>query len=170
MSPQQQFQFCPTCSIRLNPAGVNPLSCPGCQFTFYFNPTVAAAGFIFNPQGEVILLRRAKDPGRGLFTIPGGFIDAGETAEAALRREVQEEVGLPIENIQFVLSWPNRYSYKNVTYDVCDLIFRATTPAPELAQPLDGAEAIVWRSLGTIDPAELAFPSVVAARNLLRSV
>lgn len=45
----------------------------------------------------MILLRRGFDPGAGLWTFPGGFVDLGESVEEAARRETEEELRLPIE-------------------------------------------------------------------------
>ena len=45
----------------------------------------------------MILLRRGFEPGRGLWTFPGGFVDLGESVEDAARREVDEELGMAIE-------------------------------------------------------------------------
>lgn len=47
--------------------------------------------------GRVLLVRRANDPSRGLWSIPGGRVEAGESAQACARREVHEETGLDVE-------------------------------------------------------------------------
>ena len=59
-------------------------------------PIVCVGGLIFRDD-SVILVRRAKDPGRGLWSIPGGAVKVGETLTEALIREMREEVGLAIE-------------------------------------------------------------------------
>jgi len=57
-----------------------------------------AAGALFNPQGQVLLARRPEGASlAGLWEFPGGKIEAGETAHAALVRELEEELGIRIE-------------------------------------------------------------------------
>jgi 8-oxo-dGTP pyrophosphatase MutT (NUDIX family) len=162
MRPTELFRFCPRCGVPRAPENIGqiPLRCAACNFTFYFNPTVAAAAWVYDPQGRVLLIRRAKDPAAGKFGIPGGFIDLGETAEEGLRREVREEVGLEIDRIRFLMSCPNLYLYREVTYPVVDLVFTADGLNPENAKPLDGVAGIEWKFPGDVDPEELAFPSM----------
>lgn len=76
-----------------------------------------------NAEGELLLLRRARDPGKGKFGLPGGFVDAGESAEAALAREIDEEVNLSTTNMRYLCSLPNFYVYKGVELPVTDIFF-----------------------------------------------
>ena len=161
MRPPDLFHFCPRCAAPATP-GANPFVCGGCSLRYFFNPTVAAAGYLSDPAGRVLLIRRAKDPAAGKLAVPGGFIDIGETAEAALRRETREEVGLEVAGVRYLTSTVNRYLYAGVEYPVCDLVFAATAVEPERAQPLDAVAGIVWRLPQDIDPAELAFDSLRA--------
>ena len=59
-------------------------------------PQIAVSAAIFR-DGKVLLVRRARPPGKGLHSLPGGRIAFGETVAAALHREVAEETGLEIE-------------------------------------------------------------------------
>jgi len=60
---------------------------------------VTAAGVVVDDQGRVLLLKHVFRPGSG-WGLPGGFLEAGEQPEAALRRELEEEVGLKVERIK----------------------------------------------------------------------
>jgi 8-oxo-dGTP diphosphatase len=58
-------------------------------------PVVAVGAVVVDPAGRVLLVRRAKPPMTGVWTLPGGRLEAGETLEAAVVREVREETGIP---------------------------------------------------------------------------
>ncbi len=162
MSPSELFRFCPRCAAPRDAANIGqiPLRCEVCGITYFFNPTVAAAAWLHDAAGRVLLIRRAREPAKGKLAIPGGFLDIGETAEVGLRREVREEVGLEIEHIRFFGSHPNHYHYREVTYPVLDLVFTADAVRPDLAQSLDGVCGIEWRFPAEVTPDELAFPSL----------
>jgi ADP-ribose pyrophosphatase YjhB (NUDIX family) len=166
ISPIDIFQYCPRCGEKRSneQLGKNPLHCSSCNFTWFFNPTCAAGIFLFRDDGKSLLIRRAKDPRKGTLAIPGGFIDAGESAEVGLRREVIEEVGLEVHDLKFVCSCPNRYEYKGITYDVCDFIFTGTTTNIESAKPLDGVLQIEWHHLEDVNENDIAFPSIRMGR------
>jgi ADP-ribose pyrophosphatase YjhB (NUDIX family) len=61
-------------------------------------PYLAVSAAIFR-DGRVLVVRRARQPAAGLFTLPGGCVEAGETLNEALAREVMEETGLVIATI-----------------------------------------------------------------------
>jgi ADP-ribose pyrophosphatase YjhB (NUDIX family) len=69
--------------------------CPACGWIYFADPKVATAALI-QQNGQILLVRRANDPQRGLWTLPAGFVDAGEDPAEAVRRECQEETGLEI--------------------------------------------------------------------------
>ncbi len=183
MRPSAWFRFCPRCGAPASsgsdgppPAprtaavsAPEPFRCPSCRFTYYFNPTIAAAVFLRRPDGRMLFVRRAREPGKGLLAPPGGFIDIGERAEDALRREVREEVGLELSSPGFLASFPNEYVYREVTYPVLDFFFVADAVDPDRARALDDVEALCWRDpQAGITPEELAFPSMRLALGELR--
>jgi 8-oxo-dGTP diphosphatase len=59
-------------------------------------PQLAVSGAIFR-DGKVLLVRRARSPGKGFYSLPGGRVECGESLHTALHREVDEETGLRIE-------------------------------------------------------------------------
>ena len=61
-------------------------------------PVLAVSAAVFR-DGKVLLVRRARAPALGLFTLPGGGVEAGETLAEAIVREVAEETGLAIEPV-----------------------------------------------------------------------
>ena len=64
-------------------------------------PFVAVSAAIFNNSNEILIIKRAKEPGKGLWSIPGGIVKTGETLVEALQREISEECGIRVENHQF---------------------------------------------------------------------
>jgi 8-oxo-dGTP diphosphatase len=61
-----------------------------------FRPQLAVSAAIFR-DGKVLLVRRARSPGKGFYSFPGGRVEFGETLHTALHREVDEETALKIE-------------------------------------------------------------------------
>jgi ADP-ribose pyrophosphatase YjhB (NUDIX family) len=59
-------------------------------------PQLAVSGAIFR-DGKVLLVRRARSPGKGFYSLPGGRVEFGESLHTALHREVDEETGLKID-------------------------------------------------------------------------
>lgn len=172
MRPSELFRFCPRCGATRSSDNMadGPLRCAACGLILFFNPTVAAAAFISDGQERVLFVRRAKEPNAGKLGVPGGFIDFGESAEEGLYREVREEVGIAIEQLAFLASFPNEYPYREVTYPVVDLYFTARAVNPEAARPLDGVAGIEWHLPSTVPDEEIAFSSLRKAVGALRSI
>ena len=167
MTPAGLFAHCPRCAAPRAAGGV-PVECAACGLTLFLNPAVAACAFIFDDSGRVLTLTRAHEPQKGQLAMPGGFLDFGESAEDGVRRETREEVGLELDALAYVGSTPNVYPYRGVHYPVVDLVFRAAAIDPRSARPLDGADAIAWRALESLDPRELAFDSLRLGLERLR--
>lgn len=100
-----EVNYCLRCGSALVQAErfgrVRPL-CPACGWVYFADPKVAAAVLI-EQDGKVLLVRRSVDPMRGRWTMPAGFIDAGEDPALAARRECLEETGLQV-NISGLLT------------------------------------------------------------------
>jgi 8-oxo-dGTP diphosphatase len=91
------IQFCPYCGGKLERAfreGRQRLVCSSCDAIYYQNPLPAATALVINDGNQLLLGKRAVDPARGMWCLPGGFIEMGETMEQAALRELHEETGL----------------------------------------------------------------------------
>jgi len=98
MTHREVHRFCPACggvleSRILKPGTRTVLVCTECGAPCYLDPKVAACSLI-EEDGGIVLLRRAIQPQKGLWVLPGGFVDRGETVEGAAVRETREECGL----------------------------------------------------------------------------
>jgi 8-oxo-dGTP diphosphatase len=98
------IRFCPRCGSTLvsqEHSGKLRPTCPQCKWVYFPDPKVAVAVLVKN-DSQVLLVRRKFDPHKGYWTMPSGFIDAGEDPLEAARRECLEETGLMLENIHLL--------------------------------------------------------------------
>jgi ADP-ribose pyrophosphatase YjhB (NUDIX family) len=93
----EQARYCPRCAQHATIVYPRSITCPHCGYGAYYNPKPVAAAIPVTPSDHVILLRRAFEPGKGLWTFPGGFVDLGETVQQAAHRETREEIDVAIE-------------------------------------------------------------------------
>lgn len=153
------FKFCPRCcSAELQFKENKHFICENCHWE-YFHNTAAAAGAIIRQQDKILLITRKREPGKGKLDLPGGFVDPGESAEQAVRREVREEIGITLPGITYFKSYANIYHYRGIVYHTCDIYFLSEPDT--LSTPVCSQEVaeVTWFSLQQIDPAELAFAS-----------
>jgi ADP-ribose pyrophosphatase YjhB (NUDIX family) len=95
----------------LKPEEPERLVCSKCEFVFYLDPKVVACSVV-EMDGRIVLLKRAIDPQKGKWVLPGGYVDRGEEVKAAARREMEEECGLKIrvKELLGLYSYPGRIS------------------------------------------------------------
>lgn len=115
-------------------------------------PRLTADAVIVDPERGVVLIRRGNPPFEGRWALPGGFVEVGETCEAACAREAREETGLEVEPVELlgVYSAPGRDPRGHTVSAV--YLCRATGGA--VAGGDDAAEARWFADLAAI---ELAF-------------
>lgn len=117
-----------TVSLLAKPRG----RCARCGHVEYRDLVVAAATVTEVAAGQVVLARRAIRPGYGLWVIPGGFVEAGETVASAAIRETAEEVGIRVrlERLVGVYSYPRSR--------VAVVVYHAVPEGSEPPAPQDG--------------------------------
>ena len=105
-----QYNFCPNCATALqlissmeDGGPKDRLRCPACDFTHWNNPTPVLAAIVelADRDGQVLLARNAAWPGR-MFALITGFMEAGESPEDGIAREVKEETGLACDALKLV--------------------------------------------------------------------
>jgi len=105
------------------------------------NPQLTVDAVIKKNQ-KIVLIKRKQEPYRGQYALPGGFVEYGETVEAALRREVFEETGLvvKIKSLVGVYSDPDRDPRGHVV----SIAFAADVVGGALAAGSDASDAMLW--------------------------
>ncbi len=96
--------YCSSCGSKTEPrlvAKQRLRACPKCDRIFFRNPKVVVIGLI-EDAGRVLLGRRDIEPGRGLWGLPGGYVDWDEHPEAALVRECAEEMQVEVEPLELL--------------------------------------------------------------------
>lgn len=90
---QKKNSHCSYCGTRFSATDLWPRKCTICCNTTYLNPLPVVV-VLLPVAGGIIVIRRNTEPQKGTLTLPGGYIDAGETWQEAGRRELLEETGI----------------------------------------------------------------------------
>ena len=149
----QPYRHCPVCGGVLEPRVLKAgdpvrLVCGDCGFVFYLDPKVAVGTIVTTADGRIVLVRRAIEPGYGLWVFPGGYVDRGETLTDAALRETWEEAGLQVrlDGLVNVYSYPGR--------PIVIIVYTASILAGELRVDEESLEArlfapadIPWQDL-----------------------
>lgn len=153
------FRYCPYCAspvveeVRFN--ALRPV-CSVCDFVQFLDPKVAVIALVEHGD-TVLLIQRAVDPGKGEWSLPGGYMDAGEMPREALQRELLEEVGLRAEIGDLIGIFP----MVNDEGDRIGIVLAfqgEPAESPDIPFVADDAQDAGWFSAGDI-PEELAFES-----------
>ena len=160
--PLEKFKYCPVCgSDHFVVNNFKSKKCEDCGFTYYANPCSATAAFIVNENDEMLVVRRAKEPALGTYDLPGGFCDMGETVEEGMRREIKEETGLEVQDIQYLFSSPNVYQYSGMGIHTLDMDYLVRVKGGRLAiQAADDAAEAFWIPINIVNPADFGLTSI----------
>ncbi len=145
------------------------LDCARCGFEFYQNVATAVSA-VLRHQGQIAWLVRAREPGLGLLDLPGGFVEPDEDLEAALARELREELALDVGRGRYLFSAPNHYPYAGVRYHTLDAYFAFELGTRPQVSLNDEARALRWLSPHEVQPDSLAFDSLRTALPQLQAL
>jgi 8-oxo-dGTP diphosphatase len=153
MARESQVNFCPRCGTPVTLQerfGKLHAVCPQCEWIHFEDPKVAAAVLV-EQEGHVLLVRRVNEPHRGLWTLPAGFIDAGEDPAEAAKRECLEETGLSVRVKRVLDVIAGREHERGADFVI---VYQAEILDGTLS-PGDDADAVAWFSRSKLPP--LAF-------------
>lgn len=145
--------YCPLCAGPLEPAGRAQV-CSRCRTPHHRDPKVGVGVVVHDDAGRLLLVQRGNEPEAGRWSLPAGFLDAGEDPRAAAARECLEETGLHVDVGELLGLFP---AGGGVSFF---LSFAATVVAGELRAGDDAADA-GWFGRDQLPP--LAFASTRAA-------
>ena len=148
--------YCMACGSRLQEKkieGKRRSICGECGYIAYENPLPVAAAVVVNDKAEVLLVRRARHPMKGMWCLPCGFAEKDEQIEEAVLRELEEETRLKgrVRRLLDAVTARN-YFYGNLVMITFEITEVRGTPAAG-----DDAQEVGFFPLGEIPP--LAFPS-----------
>ena len=159
--PIEVLKYCPKCgSGQFEKEGERSLKCTACGFHFFINSSAAVAALVVDEKGKLMLVTRGVEPHYGKLDLPGGFIDPGETAENAVRRELLEELDLKVKSLKYIGSAPNEYIFSEFTVYTLDMVFLVIPESIKGLKPMDDVKAFKFYSETELDYNEIPAPSI----------
>lgn len=146
------FTYCPYCRSELATRpmeGIERQVCPGCDAVFYRNSKPCAGALVADSRGRLLLTRRAIEPFKGKWDLPGGYLEEGEHPEAGAIRELREETGLEVRITGFGGIYMDTYGAGGVS--TLNIFYEAEIVSGEATSDGDVSE------LGWFAPEELPF-------------
>ncbi len=142
MARDLEIKFCPRCGSAIHyeeKFGMVRPVCVQCKWIHFVDPKVAAAVLV-EKDGRVLLVRRANEPYRGLWTLPAGFVNGGEDPAEAAARECLEETGLSVHVMRVLDVIAGREHNRGADFII---VYEAQVVSGEMS-PADDADAVEW--------------------------
>jgi ADP-ribose pyrophosphatase YjhB (NUDIX family) len=151
------FTYCPGCGHKdtVTTSNETEYKCSDCGWITW-NNAKATVAILFVKDGKLLVSKRAIEPMKGQYDLPGGFVDFAEGAYDAVIREAYEETGIKLqpEDIELIDAYKNRYL---PTVSTIDMIFWVHRWEGEFV-PSDDSEELVWKDPEFINDPKFAAP------------
>ena len=133
-----------------------PCRCERCGQEYWSNPKPCGGAFVVD-DGKLLLVRRAKDPGAGLWDLPGGFCDPTEHPLETALRETEEETGLTLHSMRFLGMWIDRYGNQEPPEITLNIYYVGRPHHPERTHLSEETVEVRWFGPKDIPIDTLAF-------------
>lgn len=159
--PLQVLKYCPKCgSGEFNISGDRSMKCEACGFHYFVNSAAAVACLVCDESEKLMLVTRGVEPNYGKLDLPGGFIDPLETAEAAVKRELKEELDLEVVELSYLGSAPNEYVFSEFTVFTLDMAFKIKAESLQGLTPMDDILEYKFYSEEELNYDDIPAPSI----------
>jgi len=175
----KRYSFCPVCGAPYPGIGFaverqNLHRCAACGFEFWQNSKPTVGALIVRTEGNrhfVLLTRRGIEPHRGMWDLPGGYLDNGEAPVDGLAREIREELGADIAEPRFLVAGIDEYPREDVAEEarfVLGLYYRCELVGTPILVPADDVTEAAWFPLENL-PVDIGFAANRRALAALRT-
>lgn len=161
--PLNKQQYCGWCGSKVIYQSRWISQCPNCHYKRYFNPTPCSNIIIAN-EDKVLMVKRAIDPEKNKFDLPGGFLDMSDgNMEAGMLRELNEELGITKSNLASInyfgsIRGPD-YIMQNTAHQTINFYYVLKLKNKNTNIQLGRAEnsEIIWITRKTLDNVDFAW-------------
>lgn len=159
------YLFCPVCGKPLQESIIDSQTrskCFNCSYVHWGDFSLGVGGVILH-DNKVLLVQRGYNPGKGIWTIPGGYVDHGESIGDAIIREIQEETGI-ISKPLSIIALRDRPDERHDTYLIFLMQFLGGDLLGQPGEVLD-LGFFTLEECNTLPVAALSMSAILAARS-----
>lgn len=159
------YNYCPQCGKPLQQtefSGQLRPHCPDCSYVHWGDFSLGVGGVVWH-EGKVLLVKRAHNPGKGAWTIPGGYVDQNEKIADAVAREIREETGLIAKPLS-ILALRDRPGEKHDTYIIFLLDYQGGVLQADPTE-VSGIGFFTLAECQELNIAELSLSAIRASRS-----
>jgi len=154
------FKYCAVCGAKLKNIkqhGFKRQACSKCDFVFYHNSKPTVSAFIVNKKGQILLVKRAIEPQKGMWDTPGGFLENAEDPIKGLKREMKEELGITLKKIKYLNIYIDYYYHRGYDMATLNILYKTEIASGKL-KPMDDVAEYKWFSKKEIPWKTSGFP------------